>query len=492
MKHLSTRRASAACALLALWLAGCANLQGIDTTAQLRDAPSLGLPAPAESLSPAPDWWRALGDPQLDRLVGDALAGNPNLRVAAARVNKARAAQAVAESAYAPQLNGALDLNRQSFSSNYIYPAPLGGSVQTLGNLQLNGGWELDFFGKHDGGLNAAIGQLHAAEAEADAARVLLATNVVRAYVKWALQVDQYAVAERALKQRQEMLKLVQDRVRVGLDNQLEVRQNETGRADSRTQMSALQQQQDAARNALAALLGQPRLPDDIQPPSLARLTTLAVPEQMDANWLGRRADIVAARWRVEAARGEVQVAKSQFYPNINLAAFIGFQSLGLSNLTKGSSFQWGVGPAIRLPIFEAGRLRANLSGKTADVDAAIETYNATVIDAMREAADQSQAVHAVDRQRAEQALALRAAEGAYDIAQRRYQGGLGNYLNVLTAETAVLAQRRARVDLQARALDAQIGLAQAMGGGWQPSPALALPDAASAAPGPSVVSQAR
>ena len=481
MNRMTYRRAALASALAALGLAGCANMQGIDASAQLRDASSLGLAALAESLSPAPDWWTALGDPQLNRLVAEALAGNPNLRVAAARVNKARAAQAVAEATYAPQLNGQLDVNRQSFSSNYIYPPPLGGSTQTMGTLQINGGWELDFFGKHEGGLNSAIGQLHAAEAEADAARVLLATNVVRAYVRWALQGDQYAVAERALKQRQEMLRLVQDRVRVGLDSQLEVRQNETGRADSRTQMAALQQQQDAARNALAALLGQPRLPDGIQPPSLAQFKPLATPEQMDANWLARRADVVAARWRVEAARGEVQVAKSQFYPNINLAAFVGFQSLGLGNLLKGDSFQWGVGPAIRLPIFEAGRLRANLGAKTADVDAAIETYNATVIDAMREAADQSQALHAVDRQRHEQAVALRAAEGAYDIAQRRYQGGLGNYLNVLTAETAVLAQRRARVDLEARALDAQVGLAQAMGGGWQPSPALVLPTTAMA-----------
>ena len=136
----------AAAAMAALGRAGCANMQGIDTQAQLRDAPSLGLAAPSESLSPAPDWWAALGDAQLNRLVAEALAGNPNLRVAAARVGKARAAQAIAEAAYAPQVTGAIDLNRQSFSSNYIYPAPLGGSTQTLGNLQINGGWELDFF----------------------------------------------------------------------------------------------------------------------------------------------------------------------------------------------------------------------------------------------------------------------------------------------------------------------------------------------------------
>ena len=138
-------RVTVVAALAALWLAGCAHMQGIDTSARLRDAASLGLGAPAEWLSPAPAWWASLGDPQLDRLVDEALAGNPSLRVAAARVNKARAAQAIAESAYAPQVNGALDVNRQSFSANHIYPPPLGGSTQTLGNLQINGGWELDF-----------------------------------------------------------------------------------------------------------------------------------------------------------------------------------------------------------------------------------------------------------------------------------------------------------------------------------------------------------
>jgi len=328
--------------------------------------------------------------------------------------------------------------------------------------------------------VRAAVGQLRAAQAEADAARVLLASNVARAYVQWARLNAQRQLAERALAQRQQMVGLVQDRVQAGLDTRLEVRQNETVRADSRTQIAAIDQQIDASRNALAALLGLPRLPADVEPPSLARLKPLAVPAELHADWLARRADIVAARWRVEAARGEVDVARAQFYPNINLAGFVGFQSLGFGNLLKGDSFQWGVGPAIRLPIFEGGRLRANLAGKSADVDAAIESYNATVIDAMREVADQSQAVQATARQQAEQAGALRAAEGAYDIARQRYQAGLGNYLNVLTAETAVLAQRRQQADLAAQAVSSQIGVAQAMGGGWRPAPELNLTSAVS------------
>ncbi|MDR1967699.1 MAG: efflux transporter outer membrane subunit [Burkholderiaceae bacterium] len=475
-------RWTSAC-VAALTLAGCADMQGIGPSARMTDAAQLGLAsasaAETETLGPAQDWWTALGDAQLDGLVAEALAHNPNLQVAAARVAKARSVEQVAASASSPQVNGELDLNRQKFSSNYIYPPPLGGAVFDMGNLQAGGSWELDFFGKNSDAIRAAIGQLRAAEAESDAAHVLLAANVVRAYVQWARLNEQRVLAERALAQRQEMLAIVRDRVQAGLDTQLEVRQNETGRADSRTQIAVVEQQIDASRNALAALLGQPRLADEVRAPLLAQFKPLAVPSELNADWLARRADIAAARWRVEAARAQVDVARAQFYPNINLAAFIGYQSLGFGNLVKSDSFQWGVGPAIRLPIFEGGRLRANLVASSADTDAAIESYNATVIDAMRDVADQSQAVQATARQQREQALALQAAQGAYNIAQQRYAAGLGNYLNVLLAETAVLAQRRQQADLAAQAIQSQIGVAQAMGGGWRPTPALAALPAA-------------
>ena len=182
---------------------------------------------------------------------------------------------------------------------------------------------------------------------------------------------------------------------------------------------------------------------------------------------LGRRADIVAARWRVEAATQDVGNAKTLFYPNINLNAFAGFQSIGFDKLLQSGSQQWGVGPAIRLPIFEGGKLRANLRGKSADLSAAIETYNATVVDAVRDVADQLTSSQAIARQQAEQASAQASAETAYSIALQRYKAGLGTYLNVLSAETSVLAQRRQGVDLAARALDTQVQLILALGGGY-------------------------
>jgi NodT family efflux transporter outer membrane factor (OMF) lipoprotein len=472
-----------AAAVVALALAGCADMAGIDSHAKLRDADSLGLsqaqnqaqtpPAAVAAMPAIPpvesQWWLAFGDAQLDKLVGQALEGNPNLQVARARLSRAQAATMVAEAATKPQLNGSLDLMRQKFSETYIYPAPLGGSVQETGTLQLNGSWELDFFGKNHSALESAIGTANAAAADEAAARVLLASNVARSYFQWARLSGQLAVAQRTLAQRGETLALVRDRVSAGLDTRLELRQSEGGLPQARQQIEALNEQVEITRHALEALVAQPKSTQSLVAPALADIKPVALQPVIPADLLGRRADIAAARWRVEAASHDVANARTQFYPNINLVAFAGFQSIGFDNLLKSDSQQWGVGPAIRLPIFEGGKLRANLRGKAADLDAAIESYNATVLDAVRDVADQVTSALSISRQQAEQHDAQAAAESAYDIAVQRYRAGLGNYLNVLTAETTVLAQRREAVDLAARALDTQVGLARALGGGWQP-----------------------
>jgi NodT family efflux transporter outer membrane factor (OMF) lipoprotein len=259
--------------------------------------------------------------------------------------------------------------------------------------------------------------------------------------------------------------------VRAGLDTNLELRQSEGGLPEARQQIEALAEQQELARHALAALTAQGNQPIDISP-SIAGARNIALPAQLPADLLGQRADITAARLRVEAAGYDVKNAKAQFYPNINLVAFAGFSSFGLGRLLDAGSQQWGVGPAIRLPIFDAGRLRANLRGKTADLDAAVESYNAAVLDAIRDTADQVASSRSITRQQTEQRDAQAAAESAYEIALQRYKAGLGTYLNVLTAETAVLNQRRLAVDLAARALDTQVALIRALGGGVRTEPA--------------------
>ena len=188
---------------------------------------------------------------------------------------------------------------------------------------------------------------------------------------------------------------------------------------------------------------------------------------QLPSDLLGRRADIAAARWRVEAATQDIGNARAQFYPSVNLVAFAGFSSIGLDRLLDAGSQQWGVGPALHLPLFDGGRLRANLRGKVADLDASIESYNAAVLDAVRDVADQLASQQSVRQQQMAQRGALALAQNAHDIALQRFNAGLVNYLAVLNAETAVLNQRRQGADLAARALDVQVGLMRALGGGY-------------------------
>jgi NodT family efflux transporter outer membrane factor (OMF) lipoprotein len=457
---------------LVITLAGCASTEGIASHAEPLAPQAVGLvPQPPEARAEPPlaaDWWTAFEDPALSALVERALADSPTLKASQARVERAAALVGGAAAARAPQVNGALDVTRQRFSENGIYPPPLAGSTQDLSSLQASGGWDLDLFGRNRAALEAAIGAERAAEADAAAARVLLSSNVARTYVNLARLVEQRTVVQRSLAQRDELLGLIRQRVQAGLDTNLELRQGEGALPETRQQIEALDEQITLARHALAALTVQPPTALDHLTPTLAGLQAAALPEALPADLLGRRPDLAAARWRIEAATHEVAAAKAQFYPNVNLSAFIGLSSIGLDRLLRSGSLQYGAGPAVHLPIFDAGRLRAGLQGRASELDLAVENYNGAVIDAVHEAVDQLGSLRSIERQRREQASAAQSAESAYDLATQRYRAGLATYLSVLTAETSVLNQRRLGADLAARALDARFALIRALGGGYQ------------------------
>jgi NodT family efflux transporter outer membrane factor (OMF) lipoprotein len=453
---------------LALVLAGCASFSGVQPQATMRSPESVGLAGSdtGPAFRAADDWWRAFGDEQLDALMAQALQGNPSLRIAQARLARAQAMTEAARANTLPQVNGSASVTRQRFTEHGLYPPPIAGSQVTTADLGLQGSWELDFFGRNAAALQASLGAARAAEADTQAARVLLTTNVARAYLQLARTNEQLAVAQRTLEQRQQSLDLVSQRVKAGLDTSLELHQSQGALPETRQQIEALREQATLAQHALAALTGQGNRDVVAKQPSLAALKPMAVPTQLPSDLLGERADIVAARWRVEAATQNVRSAKAQFYPSVNIVGLIGLSSFGLGKLLDMGSTQWSLGPAVHLPIFDAGRLRANLRGNTADLDAAIESYNSSVLDAIRDTADQLASAQSIARQQVEQRDAQAAAESAYQLALQRYKAGLGTYLNVLSAETGVLAQRRLAVDLAARALDTQVGLMRALGGG--------------------------
>ena len=494
----SRRLALSALALAAATLmAGCADMSGIQTEAQRRTPQSLGLPTEpsaadrAAAVAPVDaQWWTALGDERLNQLVAAALADSPNLKAAQARIRKAWAQAQMRQAADGPQLNAQATANRNHAPAHGMIPPPIAGHNYSTAEARLNGSWSLDLFVKHRAALEAAVGAARAAQADSDAARVLLASNVVQAYVQLARWQAQEAVAERAIAQREHTLRLVLERYNAGLDTSLEVRQSESGVPEARVQLEQVREQKQLTQNALAALIGQPAQAQGLSAAPLARLQLPSYPQQLSAHLLGRRADVVAARWRVEAAQSSIAEAKAEFYPDINLTAFVGLSSVGLNNFAKTSAREWGVGPALSLPIFDSGRLRANLRGTSADYDAAVEAYNQAVINAVHDVADQIASTRSAHAQLPEQRKAEAAGQSALEIANQRYAAGLGTYLNVLSAETNVLAQRRQSVDIEARILSTNAALAQALGGGYSEPAAGAEQPAATGSAAPKLPAQ--
>ena len=461
-----TRRVLPLALCAAALLAGCAGFGPEHPPLASTTAAALGL-ADANSTPAAPRWWTSLNDPRLSQLVEQALQGNPTLAVARARLDRASNLAEASRAAASPQATLSAEATRQRYTENGLIPPPIGGSVRDSGTLQTNFSWSPDFLGGHTADIASALGQARAAQADVATAATGLAAQVSRGYVALARLLAQREVAQRTLTQRDESLSLTRQRTAAGLDSQVELTQAEGALPDARTQIEALDEQVTLARRQVAVLAGQaPNALDELSP-SLSALALDAMPASLGADLLGRRPDVVAARWRVEAATQDVKLARIQFYPNINLTAFIGLNALGLGNLIDAGSRQYGITPALRLPLFDGGRLRAQLGGRQADLDGAIAQYNGVLLDAVKEAGDAITSSQSLERQQREQAAALASAEKAYAFSVQRYKAGLSTYLVVLNTESQLLAQRRLAVDLRARQLDTRVALMKALGGGW-------------------------
>lgn len=469
--------------LLATLLAGCAIMQpGPEPAVPLRGA-ALGLQQAAVQW-PSLSWWQRYGDAQLDALVERALAGSPSMLAAQARVDQANAALAQSRAALLPQVSAGYTLTRQRYTGNGAVPAPLAGSVGTDNSLSLNFDYEIDFWGERREARDAERIRLDAAQAEVHAARALLASAVVQSYLNLQTAYAQLAVLDETVAQRQQVAQLTQERYDAGLDTQVQARQAQSAQAQARVQAVQVRARIAALRNQLAALAaGGPGLAQGIHAQALASLPP-AVPDQVPLALLAHRADIVAARLRAEASGHDVASAKAAFYPNVNLAAFVGLSSLGTGTLLQAGSRMAGIGPVIDLPLFDGGRRNAALGNARAQGDLAVADYDDTVLTAVQQVADALDALRLIDEETRAQDEARTAIEQAYTLALDRYRSGLGDYLSVLLAQDGVLQQRQSATELRLRAyrLDAQ--LAYALGGGYTE----AAPDAAASAARPATL----
>ncbi len=474
LRHSSSRfgrRGGVAAAVAALALAGCANYAGIKSDKSPQSAASFetrqSLPSEGGQW-PSLDWASQFGDPQLPKLIAEALDGNPSIAQAQARIAKAQSYIETSRSDLSPKVNGSYSYTRERFSANGLYPPPYGGGWFTENNLLASASWDLDLWGKNRARLESAVSQEKAAEADLQEARITLASSVARTYNQLAQLYALRDIAVREIANRKDVSSITNGRVTAGLDTNVEKQTALGNIATSQTNLSDLDGQITSVRYQLAALLG--KGPDrglQIAEPRLSPGGAVALPDELPADLVSRRPDIVAARWQIEAALHDVKEAKAEFFPDINLAASLGFDTFWWSRFLTNGSRQIQAGPAIHLPIFDAGALRAQLKGRYADFDLDVANYNQTLISALSDVATQVSSIRAIDREMGDAQRALDASTEAYRLAVIRYKAGLSPQLQVLTADDNRLAAEQTLTNLKMRRRDLQVALIRALGGGF-------------------------
>ncbi len=466
--------ASIAAAVAALGLAGCVNYAGIKSDKEIAPPEKFetkqSLPAEGGQW-PAMDWANQFGDSQLPKLIDEALAGNPTIEQARARIEKASSYVGSANSTLYPNVTGSYAWTRQLYTGNGIVPPPYGGTWQSENNVLASASFDLDLWGKNRQKLGQAISQEKVADAEAEEVRISLAASVASTYNHLAQLYALRDIEVREVKNREDIGHITDGRVGAGLDTNVE-RQTANGEtATSRSSVSDLDGQITTVRYQLGALLGEgPDRGLKIANPSLGEGTSVALPDNLPADLISRRPDIVSAYWQVDAAIHDVKEKKAEFFPDVNLSAAAGLDAFGWGRFLTAGSGQLQAGPAIHLPIFDAGALRAQLKGRYADFDYDVATYNQTLINALSDVATQVSQIHSADRQLVDAQQALDAQSKAYQLAIVRYKAGLNQQLQVLNADDNRLAAETAVVNLEMDRRSMQIGLIKALGGGFDAS----------------------
>lgn len=417
---------------------------------------------------PAQRWWTVYADPQLDQLIDLALAQSPTLRMAEARV---RMAQGMAQSMGAglfPQAQLGGQAMRTHYTNMGYKPVALAGGYAWDNSILASASYAFDLWGKEKAQYAAGMNSLAASAAEADLARQTLETSIVRGYVQLARQYALLDIAKKTLAQREGMLRISRKLLAAGMNTDLAVAQAETPIPATRAHIAALQGDIAVSKQQLAALAGQgPGAGEAIKRPVLTLGTIPGLPASLPAELTGRRPDIVARRLRVEAAAQQITVATAAFYPNINLVASAGYVGFGFTHFMTALAGNAAVGPAVSLPIFQGGRLRGNLTANVAAYDEAVESYNQTVIAAFSAVAGRVTLIRSLETQAAEAARALRLARKAYAIAEKGYEAGLTDYLNVLNVENSLLVEEERGATIAAQRLDVYAQLMYELGGGY-------------------------
>lgn len=450
-----------------IFLGGCANQGQLPSPLKELNVSTLGLDgSKTQALDRA--WWKSLQSTELNDLVERSLANNPSMDLAKSRVERAQALAGLARSNSQIQLGINSTLSRQLYSSAGLFPPPIGGQYINQGELDLGLHWDPDFFSLHATELQSALGQIKAQQAESEFARTQLAAKVCMLYIALTLGVEQVNLSNEQINTLESWVTLLQARYDQGLDNAILLLGVKSELQNQMAQNASLTENNDLRRHQLSTLVGLgPHALDKLMP----RLRDLKAPQLMNSiglDLLGKRADVVAAKWRVESTTKGVTAAQLQFYPNIELGIFAGFNSLDLNQLIRASSKEYGLAPSLSLPIFDGGRLRSQLGAKQSERDQAIAQYNQTLLSATQEAVDAITTLKTLQTELDSDKEALRLTQQATDLNTARANSGLSGQQPLLLAKIKEISQLGTHYALQAKDLSAKVELMRALGGGFE------------------------
>ena len=467
-----TRQRLACLVALTPLLAGCATMPDMAPPLAPLDAAT---PAASVSLAadpgtfPADEWWTHLGDSQLDALIAEGLANSPTVDLAAARLAAADAQAMQAGAATGPGLVLDASVGGQSMSQNQGFPPGLiPGNLRSTGRIAGSFGYDLDLWGRNRAALRAARGEADAARVDTAQARLALSTSIAATYARLAGQMALVDASRQSLDTARATARLTVDRVSAGLDNRGASAMANSRVAEAEALLAAARQDELLLRHALAALLGAgPDRGLAITAPRLNAQTAATAPANLPLDLVGRRPDLVSARLRAQAAADRIGVARADFYPSINLTAVAGLQSIGLSDLLRGSSFFSNIGPALRLPIFARNGTEGRYRAARAGYDQAVANYDQALLDALRDVADALVTKRAIGEQLAAARSGLASAGEARRIAELRYREGVTGQLPLLVADQGLISASRSLALLESQSVSADIALIRALGGGF-------------------------
>ena len=430
---------------------------------------------------PEDRWWEQFGNQELNGLIETALKDNPGLKQASARLRQAQSLVKVEGARLLPFLEADASLTYERISQHGVFAAlnPEVAGIRIMYGIinPLSFRYEFDFWGKNRAMLEAALGHAAAEEAERAEVQLRLTTGIARAYFRGQALQQQLNVVKAIVGIRDQLKKLAETRFRLGLDNDQPVKIAVADYEAAFKRQAAIRDQLDVQRHLLARLSG--KGPDEamhlFERPTAVIPGQIAAPDQLSMGLLVHRPDLAAALYRAHAASRMVKVAKTQFYPTIDLTGFVGFNALTLAKgtdklanfLFSGQSFSYGLAPGLRMPWFEGGRLRGELGAQRAEYDAAVELYNDTLLDALREVAD-SLSAWQTTREMMESHKRLLASLGEdWRLAKVRLVSGLDDDREVLRHQYPMLEQEYVLRALESDQLVAAVDLIEALGGGY-------------------------